>query len=281
MPEPRAWPERSRRRPALVAALAKDLLANRGNGLIVAGERQPAAVHAAAARLNARSATWAPPSATARPRTRCCRALSSLDRARCGDAGGHGPDAGRPGRQPGLRRARRPRLRRGPGEGPAVVPLGHRWTRPRSRRHWHLPRAHFLEAWGDAGGRRPAERGAAADPAAVRRQERGRGARAARRRTRTPGYDLVRETWQRSWARRLRHLEQRAARRPAGRQRGARGRSHRHREALGGARARSVPQPPPVSRSGLELVFLPSARSTTDASPTTAGSRSCPMPSPR
>ena len=32
--------------------LAKDLLANRGKGLIVAGERQPAAVHAAVCALN-------------------------------------------------------------------------------------------------------------------------------------------------------------------------------------------------------------------------------------
>src|SRR5207245_326846 len=36
-----------------IDALAKDLLANRGTGLIVAGERQPAAVHAAVCALNA------------------------------------------------------------------------------------------------------------------------------------------------------------------------------------------------------------------------------------
>src|SRR4029077_20177374 len=35
-----------------IDALAKDLLANRGKSLIVAGERQPAAVHAAVCALN-------------------------------------------------------------------------------------------------------------------------------------------------------------------------------------------------------------------------------------
>src|SRR5438874_3280094 len=39
--------------PRWIDALAKDLLANRGKGLIVAGERQPAAVHAAVCALNA------------------------------------------------------------------------------------------------------------------------------------------------------------------------------------------------------------------------------------
>ena len=38
--------------PRWIDALAKDLLANRGQGLIVAGERQPAAVHAAVCALN-------------------------------------------------------------------------------------------------------------------------------------------------------------------------------------------------------------------------------------
>src|SRR6188508_1086139 len=38
--------------PRWIDALAKDLLANRGKGLIVAGERQPAAVHAAVCALN-------------------------------------------------------------------------------------------------------------------------------------------------------------------------------------------------------------------------------------
>src|SRR3954464_6206855 len=39
--------------PRWIDALAKDLLANRGKGLIVAGDRQPAAVHAAVCALNA------------------------------------------------------------------------------------------------------------------------------------------------------------------------------------------------------------------------------------
>src|SRR4029434_7560775 len=38
--------------PRWIDALAKDLLANRGKGLIVAGDRQPAAVHAAVCALN-------------------------------------------------------------------------------------------------------------------------------------------------------------------------------------------------------------------------------------
>ena len=53
-PEPRAWREPAYRVSTTrwIDALAKDLLANRGKGLIVAGERQPAAVHAAVCALN-------------------------------------------------------------------------------------------------------------------------------------------------------------------------------------------------------------------------------------
>ena len=60
--------------PRWIDALAKDLLANRGKGLIVAGERQPAAVHAAVCALNTFLGNTGRRSATTRRRMRRCRA---------------------------------------------------------------------------------------------------------------------------------------------------------------------------------------------------------------
>ena len=102
-------------------------------------------------------------------------------------AAGRVHDADHPRRQPGVRRTGRSRLRERAREGrrrrstSASTP-----TRRRSKSTWHVPKAHFLEAWGDARtwDGTITDR-AAADRADVRRSVVGRAALdAARRRAR-------------------------------------------------------------------------------------------------
>ena len=186
------------RSPAFVAALAAELRP-RGLGVDGAGERRPCPASTRAGSRRWPRTCWrtaarcadrrrAAPAGgrprgglraerRARQRRHDRRATTSrrdallpsaaaLAGARRRDAGGHGQDARRPRRQPGLRRAGRSRLR------------GARWPRSRTRSHLgsHVdetarrsrrgtcPRAHFLESWGDARARRRhAQRRAAAD----------------------------------------------------------------------------------------------------------------------
>ena len=180
--------------------------------------------------------------------------------------GRHGPDARRPRRQSGLRRSRRSRLRRGPGEGPAVDrarALGRRDLRQDDLAP--SPRAFPRILGRRARGRRHAQRRPAADPAAVRWTNAGRSARADGRRDKDrPGYDIVRETWtpilgaaefDTKWNRVL-HDGLLAGSELA------RGRSDPHRRALGGARPRSAAAAlgaePRRDPGSLEVVFLPS-----------------------
>ena len=101
-----------------IDALAKDLLANRGKGLIVAGERQPAAVHAAVCALNTSLGNTGKTVSYYETKDASLPSVSSLVSLVSAMKGGRGSDARRPGRQSRVRCPRRSRLRRGDGEGP-------------------------------------------------------------------------------------------------------------------------------------------------------------------
>ena len=103
-----------------IDALAKDLLANRGKGLIVAGERQPAAVHAAVCALNTYSGQHRHDGQLLRDEGRVASERELVGVAGLRDERGRGSDARRPRGQSGVRCPRRSRLRRGDGEGPSV-----------------------------------------------------------------------------------------------------------------------------------------------------------------
>ena len=103
-----------------IDALAKDLLANRGKGLIVAGDRQPAAVHAAVCALNTYLGNTGKTVSYYETKDAALPSVSSLASLVSAMKGGHDPDARRPGRQSGVRCPRRSRLRRGHGEGPSL-----------------------------------------------------------------------------------------------------------------------------------------------------------------
>ena len=85
--------------PRWLDALAKDLLANRGKGLIVAGERQPAAVHAAVCALNTSLGNTGTTVSYYETKDAALPSVELLDLARLRDEGGRGPDARRPGRE--------------------------------------------------------------------------------------------------------------------------------------------------------------------------------------
>ena len=182
--------------PRWIDALARDLLANRGKSLIVAGERQPAAVHAAVCALNAslgntgRTVTYHETTDAALP---SAGSLASLVAAMQAGAvrtlvilGGN-PVFDAPADLD---------FASAMAKVSQSIALGHTVDETSAKATWHIPRAHYLESWGDAravggtlsvvqplilplfGGRTPVE----VVGLMAGGQDR-------------PGYDIVRETW--------------------------------------------------------------------------------------
>ena len=136
--------------PGWIDALAKDLLANRGKGLIVAGERQPAAVHAAVCALNTylgntgKTVSYYETKDAALP---SASALTSLVSAMKGGAiktlvilGGN-PVFDAPADLD---------FAAAMAKVPDSIALGHTVDETSVKATWHIPRAHYLESWGDA-----------------------------------------------------------------------------------------------------------------------------------
>jgi molybdopterin-containing oxidoreductase family iron-sulfur binding subunit len=182
--------------PRWIDALAKDLLANRGRGLIVAGERQPAPVHAAVCALNTylgntgRTVSYFETKDAALPSVSSLASLVSAMKASAVQTlvilGGN-PVFDAPADLD---------FASALAKVPHSIALGHTVDETSSRAEWRIPRAHYLESWGDAravggpasviqplilplfGGRTPVE----LLGLMVAGQDR-------------PGYDIVRETW--------------------------------------------------------------------------------------
>ena len=133
-----------------IDALAEDLLANRGSGVIVAGERQPAAVHAAVCALNTylgNTGTTVSYYETTDAALPSVGSLASLVSAMQGGAvqtlvvlGGN-PIFDAPADLD---------FASAMAEVPHSIALGHTVDETSSQAEWHIPRAHYLEGWGDA-----------------------------------------------------------------------------------------------------------------------------------
>ena len=234
-----------------IDALAKDLLAHRGTGLIVAGDRQPPAVHAAVSALNTflgnagTTVSYYETKDAALPSVTSLTALVSAMNA------GTVQTLVVLGGNPVFDAPRDLDFASALSKVPHSIVLGHSVDETASQAEWHIPRAHYLESWGDAraaggtlsvvqplilplfGARTPVE------VLGVMTTGKDR-----------PGYDIVRETWRpilgdgefdTAWNRVL------------------------HAGFLAGSElpevvpaAGAVPAAAGASAGGLELVFLPS-----------------------
>jgi len=136
--------------PRWFDALARDLLANRGKSLIVAGERQPPAVHAAVCALNThlgntgRTVTYHETTDAALPSV---GSLASLVSAMKGGAvqtlvvlGGN----------PVFDAPADLEFSAAMAKVPHTIALGHTLDETSLKAEWHIPLAHYLESWGDA-----------------------------------------------------------------------------------------------------------------------------------
>ena len=182
--------------PRWIEALAKDLQANRGKSLIVAGERQPAAVHAAVCALNThlgntgKTVSYYETKDAAQPSVSSLASLVSAMKA------GAVQTLVILGGNPVFDAPADLDFASAMAKVPHTIALGHAVDETSAKAEWHIPRAHYLESWGDAravggmlsvvqplilplfGGRTPVE----VLTLMVEGHDR-------------PGYDVVRETW--------------------------------------------------------------------------------------
>ncbi len=177
-------------------ALAKDLLANRGKGLIVAGERQPAAVHAAVCALNTSLGNTGKTVSYYETKDASLPSVKSLVSLVAAMNKGTVQTLVVLGGNPVYDAPADLGFAAAMAKVPQSIALGHTVDETSARAKWHIPRAHYLESWGDAravggtlsvvqplilplfGGRSPVE----VLGLMVAGKDR-------------PGYDIVRETW--------------------------------------------------------------------------------------
>jgi molybdopterin-containing oxidoreductase family iron-sulfur binding subunit len=179
-----------------IDALAKDLLANRGTSLIVAGERQPAAVHAAVCALNTHLGNTGRTVSYYETKDAALPNLGSLASLVAAMNAGTVQTLVVLGGNPAFDAPADLDFASAMPKVPHSIALGHTVDETSSRAEWHIPRAHYLESWGDTravggtlsvvqplilpllGGRSPLE----VLGVMVGGQDR-------------PAYEIVRETW--------------------------------------------------------------------------------------
>jgi molybdopterin-containing oxidoreductase family iron-sulfur binding subunit len=182
--------------PRWIDALAKDLLANRGKGLIVAGDRQPPAVHAAVCALNTYLGNTGTTVTYHETRDASLPSVSSLAALVSAMQGGTVQTLVVLGGNPVFDAPADLDFASAMAKVPHTVTLGHAVDETSSKAEWHIPRAHYLESWGDAravggplsvvqplilplfGGKTPVE----VVGVMIAGEDR-------------PGYDIVRDTW--------------------------------------------------------------------------------------
>jgi molybdopterin-containing oxidoreductase family iron-sulfur binding subunit len=136
--------------PRWIDALAKDLLANRGKGLIVAGERQPPAVHAAVCALNThlgnsgKTVSYYETKDAERP------SLSSLSSLVSGLKAGAVQTLVILGGNPVFDAPADLDFASAISKVPHTIALAHTVDETSAKAEWHIPLAHYLESWGDA-----------------------------------------------------------------------------------------------------------------------------------
>jgi MoCo/4Fe-4S cofactor protein with predicted Tat translocation signal len=182
--------------PRWIDAVAKDLAAHRGKGLIVAGERQPPAVHAAVCALNTHLGNTGATVSYHETKDAALPSMSSLTSLVSSMKAGAVQTVVILGGNPVFDAPADTDFASAMAKVPHSIALGHAVDETSSKAEWHIPRAHYLESWGDAravggtlsvvqplilplfGGRTPVE----VLGLMIAGKDR-------------PGYDIVRDTW--------------------------------------------------------------------------------------
>jgi Fe-S-cluster-containing dehydrogenase component/anaerobic selenocysteine-containing dehydrogenase len=133
-----------------IEALAKDLLANRGKGLIVAGERQPAAVHAAVCALNTYLGNSGTTVSYYETKDAALPSVSSLATLVSAMNAGAIKTLVVLGGNPVFDAPADLDFASAMAKVPQSIALGHMVDETSVKATWHVPRAHYLESWGDA-----------------------------------------------------------------------------------------------------------------------------------
>ena len=136
--------------PRWIDVLAKDLLANRGKGLIVAGDRQPAAVHAAVCALNTHLGNTGTTVSYYETKDAVLPSLSSLTALVTAMQAGTVQTLVVLGGNPVFDAPADLDFTAALAKVPQSIVLGHSVDETSVKATWHLPRAHYLESWGDA-----------------------------------------------------------------------------------------------------------------------------------
>jgi MoCo/4Fe-4S cofactor protein with predicted Tat translocation signal len=133
-----------------IDALAKDLLANRGRSVIVAGERQPAAVHAAVFALNTHLGNTGTTVSYYETKDAALPSVSSLASLVSSMQAGTVQTLVVLGGNPVFDAPADLDFASAMAKVPHSIALGHSVDETSSQAEWHIPRAHYLESWGDA-----------------------------------------------------------------------------------------------------------------------------------
>jgi MoCo/4Fe-4S cofactor protein with predicted Tat translocation signal len=133
-----------------IDTLAKDLLANRGQGLIVAGERQPPTVHAAVCALNTFLGNTGKTVSYFETKDASLPSLSSLVTLVAAMKGGAVQTLVVLGGNPVFDAPADLDFSSAMAKVPNTIALGHNVDETSAKAKWHIPRAHYLESWGDA-----------------------------------------------------------------------------------------------------------------------------------
>ena len=131
-------------------AIAKDLQAHRGKSLIVAGERQPAAVHAAVAALNTHLGNTGTTVSYYETKDALLPSLSSLTALVTAMKAGTVQTLVILGGNPVFDAPADLDFAGALAKVPHAIAVAHAVDETASKAEWHIPRAHYLEAWGDA-----------------------------------------------------------------------------------------------------------------------------------
>ena len=182
--------------PRWIEALAKDLLANRGKGLIVAGDRQPPAVHAAVCALNTLLGNTGKTVSYYETKDAALPSVSSLAAVVTALNAGTVKTVVILGGNPVFDAPVDLGFAAAMAKAAQSIALGHSVDETSVKATWHIPRAHYLESWGDtraAGGMLSAVQPLILPLFGGKSAIEVLGLLATGQDR--PGYDIVRETW--------------------------------------------------------------------------------------